>query len=122
MHELSICQDLMSAIAEAAHRHGARRVVGVHLRIGRLAGVVPELLEEAFVLASRDTVADGAALRIEPVELAVRCGDCGGRLTLDEPVFICPACGSRDLHVVGGRELELTSIEVDEDGADDATP
>jgi Zn finger protein HypA/HybF involved in hydrogenase expression len=44
----------------------------------------------------------------------VRCEGCGEEFSLDEPYFLCPACGGRELTVLAGKELLITGLEVEE--------
>ena len=48
MHELSIIASLFEVLEEKAREARALRITSVKLRVGRLSGVVPELLESAF--------------------------------------------------------------------------
>ncbi|MFN0086650.1 MAG: hydrogenase maturation nickel metallochaperone HypA [Blastocatellia bacterium] len=71
MHELSLIADLMRKIEGIAREQGARKVVGVKVRIGALAHISPEHLLEHFVEAARGTVAEGARLETEmPADIA----------------------------------------------------
>jgi hydrogenase nickel incorporation protein HypA/HybF len=111
MHELSIA----SAVVATAERHAAgRRVCVVTVRVGRLRQVVPDSLEFYFGFAARDTACDGARLELEVLPAVLRCPDCAHEWELDEPPFRCPACGSGGAVVVGGEELEIESIELEE--------
>ena len=51
MHELSIALSIVDVAAEEAERQGGGRVVAVHLRLGRLSGVVKEALLASYELA-----------------------------------------------------------------------
>jgi Zn finger protein HypA/HybF involved in hydrogenase expression len=49
------------------------------------------------------------------VPARVRCGACGEERELDDlPVFLCASCGGA-CEVVAGNELEVDSIEIEED-------
>lgn len=112
MHELSIG----SAVVGTAVRHAAGRPVRtVHLRVGQLRQVVPDSLTFFFELVSRETVCDGARLDVEHVPAVLGCGPCDRTWTIDVPAFRCPACGGADVRVLAGNELEVESIEVEED-------
>ena len=115
MHEFSIA----SAVVDTAVRHAAgRRVTVVTVRCGRLRQVVPDSLEFAFGIVSRETVCDGARLEYEEVPARLRCEACDAEWEIEMPVFRCPACGTGDVEVLTGEELEVESIEVsDEEGA-----
>ena len=59
MHELSITQSVVDAVAE--HTDGAP-VASVRLRIGKLSGVVPDALRFCFELVTEGTGLQGATL------------------------------------------------------------
>ncbi|MET0819146.1 MAG: hydrogenase maturation nickel metallochaperone HypA [Solirubrobacteraceae bacterium] len=111
MHELSVS----SAIVDTAVRHAeGRRVTAVQVRLGRLRQVVPSSLAFYFELVARETVCEGARLDQEVVPAALRCADCAHAWEIDLPDFRCPRCGSADVAVETGEELEVASIEVEE--------
>jgi hydrogenase nickel incorporation protein HypA/HybF len=111
MHELSVS----SAIVDTVVRHAeGRRVTSVQVRLGRLRQVVPASLAFYFDLVSRDTVCEGARLDQEVVPATLRCGACGRTWEIDLPFFRCARCGSADVAVETGEELEVASIEVEE--------
>jgi hydrogenase nickel incorporation protein HypA/HybF len=72
---------------------------------------VPATLTYAFELAARGTLCERAELEQELVPARLLCIECAHEWTLEEPCFRCPSCDGAAL-VVGGRELELESIEV----------
>jgi hydrogenase nickel incorporation protein HypA/HybF len=67
-----------------------------------------------FELVSRETVCEGARLEQEVVPVALRCDDCARAWEIELPFFRCPDCGSAQVTVVTGEELEVASIEVEE--------
>ena len=112
MHEFSVA----SAIVDTAVRHaGGRRVTVVSVRCGRLRQVVPDSLEFAFGVLSRETLCEGAVLEQEVVPARLRCGACSAEWEIDLPVFRCTGCGSAETEVLSGEELEVESIEVAQD-------
>ena len=108
MHELSIAQSIVDAICTRADGQLVRRVT---VRIGTLTAVVPDALRFCFALAVEGTVAEGARLDIEHRLAAGRCRDCGADFALPDPILLCP-CGSADVAVTAGRELQIVSMEV----------
>jgi hydrogenase nickel incorporation protein HypA/HybF len=111
MHEFSIA----SAVVATAVKHArGRRVTVVALRIGALRQVVPEALDFAFGITSRETVCEGARLEWESVPLRVACRPCDRTWELQRPPFRCPGCGDGSVTVLSGEELEVESIEVEE--------
>jgi hydrogenase nickel incorporation protein HypA/HybF len=113
MHELSLVAGLFEILEEKAREEGALRVTSVTLRIGRLSGVVPELLETAFDTFKKDTIASEAGLRIDSVPLRVRCRSCEKESSTEEPLFACPACGAPDLEILEGQDIVLEKLEIE---------
>ncbi len=113
MHELSIAEN----IAEIVREHlpsGNARVTSVRVRIGEMAGVVADSLTFCFGAITAGTPLEGARLEIDRRPLKGRCRACGRESPLELPLFLCPACGSNNLEVVSGRELEVAEIIIDD--------
>ncbi len=108
MHELSITQDVVRTVVE--HTDG-RAVAGVRLRIGALAGIVPDAVRFCFDLATQGTTLEGAWLEIEEEPGRGRCRVCRNEFEMADLLPLCP-CGSTDAEVVAGRSLMVTSVEV----------
>jgi hydrogenase nickel incorporation protein HypA/HybF len=116
VHELSIALSLIELAAEKAAEAGGGRIEAVHLRLGRLAGVAKDALAFSFDLASQGTRLEGARLVIEEAPVVVFCPECKVERPADETEGLrCPVCGCLARNVTGGRELELTALEVSED-------
>jgi hydrogenase nickel incorporation protein HypA/HybF len=110
MHELSIA----TSILDLARRHtpeGAS-LQRVHLRAGPLRGIEPQAMQWAWQACTSGTEADGSTIEIEYIPWRLRCGSCGREFTADD-VFQRCVCGAL-AHPVGGDELQITSIDVDE--------
>ncbi len=70
MHELAVCQALMTQVEQVASREGAARVTAVMLQVGPLSGVEPRLLQDAWPIASAGSIAQGRRCPWRPC----RCG------------------------------------------------
>jgi hydrogenase nickel incorporation protein HypA/HybF len=109
VHELS----LSGAVVNTVAKHAAGRPVSVvSLRVGRLRQVVPATLEFYFEFVARGTVCEGALLKQEIVDAALRCSLCEREWEIEIPAFRCPTCGGSDVVVARGDEFEVESIEV----------
>lgn len=108
MHELSITQSVVDAVCERA---AGRTVHSVKVQVGALTAVVPEAMRFCFELVVEGTVAQGARLDIEERPGAAHCRGCGADIVLADLILLCP-CGSADVAVTGGRELQIISMEV----------
>ena len=113
MHELSLAASLLEMLEERAREHAPCRVTAVTVRLGRLSGVVPDLLESAFESVKKGTVAADAVLAIEVVPFRFRCRACGGESFPDEPPYVCSACGAADIELLGGMDLVLERLEIE---------
>ncbi len=113
MHELSLVASLFEVLEEKAREHGAVRITAVVLKVGVMSGVVPDLLESAFEMYKKGTLAEGARLEIVRVPVKLRCPDCGGETAREDTDFSCAACGSRRIEIVEGRDLIVERIELE---------
>ena len=113
MHELSLCEDLLSQVSILARQHQAHSVHSITVNIGALSGVEPMLLESAFAIGRVGTIAEQARLILEPVPARVRCGRCGIDAEVPANRLICPSCRSTDTSLLSGDELILARVELD---------
>jgi len=113
MHELAIVRALIEQAQAAAQEHGAARITCIHCRIGALRQVAASSLRAAFDLARVGTPLADAVLEVTHVGTTLECRGCGTRRTLAGWAFECPQCGSSDVVLTGGDELELTSMELE---------
>jgi hydrogenase nickel incorporation protein HypA/HybF len=116
MHEASIAVELLALVEEQARRHALGRVTGLHLRIGAMRAVVPELLQAAFEVVAKGSLAEGAGMRIDSVPLLARCSGCGRQVAVEEFVFLCPGCGAVLDEILSGKELDLLELTGEEGG------
>ena len=114
MHEMSICQGLISQVEGFARENHANRVDLIVLSIGPLSGVEPELLRRAFTVARMETVAEEADLEIETGPVTVECRACGSSGEAQVNRLLCPSCGDWKVNLVQGDELLLMRLEVSE--------
>ena len=112
MHELSICQALIEQVEAVASKEGAVQVVQVRIGIGPLAGVEPQLLEQAFQLARAGSIAATASLLIDHLPLKVSCRQCGQETAAKATNLACGTCGNWQTQLVSGDEMLLLQVEL----------
>jgi hydrogenase nickel incorporation protein HypA/HybF len=115
MHEMSIAQNIIEIVSQHLPKEDAHSVTAVNVKIGEMAGVVPDSLEFSFQVIAAETPGMGdAVLNMEFVPLIIRCQACGSESHPEEPVFICPVCNSVRVDIVSGTELQVTEIEIED--------
>jgi hydrogenase nickel incorporation protein HypA/HybF len=114
MHELSIANAILDAVRKERERLKGARVITVGVRIGELAGVDPEALSFGFEVLVKDTDLEPLALEIESSLRRHACLHCKHAFTVVDYRVDCPACGSTETRCIGGDELELAYLEVEE--------
>lgn len=112
MHELSVCQALISQVEDIARQHRATAIRRVNVRIGPLSGVEPDLLLQAFSLASAGTVAQDSRLEIERLPIRVRCESCDAETAAEPNKLVCGECGDWHTRLLSGDEMLLASVEL----------
>jgi len=114
MHELSIAMSIVE-MAEEESAQRDTRVNAVHLKLGKLAGVVKAALLSSYELACEGTELEGSRLIIEELPIIVYCPACLVPRTLDSAqLFVCPQCKHPVSEVLQGRELEVFALEIDQ--------
>ncbi len=115
MHELSIAQGLLDVVLAEAGKVHARKVLRVSLKIGDLAGVVPDSLSFCFDLLSKSTIAEGATLTIERIPIKGYCPLCKNEFIIADNRYLCRKCGNKRIELTSGRELQIGSLEVEDE-------
>jgi Zn finger protein HypA/HybF involved in hydrogenase expression len=119
MHEFSIAQSLCEQVRR--HTPPGARVRRVTIEAGPLQGIDLESLQVAWGALADGTDLAGSVIEMVEQPWPLHCPACGRDFT--SPVFpaIC-ACGSDMCHPVGGRDLLLTGLAVDDPAEGAATP
>lgn len=112
MHELAICQELMSQVLDVAAKNAAARVEHVVVSVGALSGVEPHLLKRAFTVAQAGTLAATAGLELRASPVRVSCNSCGALSDAAPNRLICGQCGDWKVKLNQGDELLLLSVEL----------
>jgi len=117
MHELSITQSIL----EIALRHGkqaqATKITSLNLVIGQLSSVVDDSVQFYWDMIAEGTLAEGAQLHFKRIPAQLECQDCGQAYSLEgNQLEGCPNCESTKVKVIAGKEFQLESIEIENDG------
>jgi hydrogenase nickel incorporation protein HypA/HybF len=115
MHELPVTESILKIVLAHADKNDVRRIVTIHLQVGRLSDLQDEWMQQYFDYVSRGTLAEGAKLQIERTPIRLQCAGCDVSYTvesadqLDTP---CPQCGQKNSRLIAGREYTITNMEV----------
>ena len=114
MHELSIAQSIVEIIQQYVPESERGRVTAVRLKIGAVAGIVPESLEFSFQAITAESSLSQAKLEIESVPFRIHCNTCNTTSENELGFALCDTCGSTDTKILTGSELNISEIEVAE--------
>ncbi|MDP2266726.1 MAG: hydrogenase maturation nickel metallochaperone HypA [Thiobacillus sp.] len=124
MHELAVAQALVEQVDAVIDQHQASHdndasssdvwhAISIRVRIGPLAGVVPELLASAFPLAAVGSRMEHAELEFTHAPITVHCQTCGADTEATMNRLICGDCGDWHTQIISGDELLLESVELE---------
>ena len=112
MHEVFIATEIIEIVEESARQANAENVDNIELEIGELSGIEIEALKMALDISSRNTMADGATIKIHHIKGEAHCLDCGRDSAISELFSICPDCNSYRMNIVKGKEMRIKSITI----------
>ncbi len=114
MHEAGIANTILEAgRAEAARLAGAR-LTRIGVRVGVLSGVDLQALEFALLVVRVGTDLEHVEIDLQSCPRRNRCVSCGYEFEAADSDEPCPGCAGEKMELIGGNELELSFVEVDE--------
>jgi hydrogenase nickel incorporation protein HypA/HybF len=72
-------------------------------------------MQRYFDYLSKDSIAEGAKLKITRIPVAMECQDCSESFQVDikkEKEILCPACKGKNNKLIAGRGYFIKSLEV----------
>jgi hydrogenase nickel incorporation protein HypA/HybF len=121
VHEMTITASLVEAVTDLAKQQGAKRVIEVHLRVGKLRALSIDQVKFSYEILTKGTLLDGSKLIVEETPGKVRCSVCKYGEEFDPqgdlayhfglPPLVCPNCGNM-LEVEGGDECVITKVRM----------
>ncbi|MBL7016607.1 MAG: hydrogenase maturation nickel metallochaperone HypA [Kiritimatiellales bacterium] len=113
MHELSLACSLIEEAEKVLEVENAKRVILVTVGVGKLSGVDTDAFEFAFPMAAKGSRLEEAELVINDLPIRVRCNVCEKESNSEFPHCVCAFCESNDIELLGGRELNIESMEIE---------
>jgi hydrogenase nickel incorporation protein HypA/HybF len=113
MHEMSIMQSVFDAAFTALKDSGETRITEIKLTVGEQTDIQEIPLNFAFESLKENTPARNARLIVEVLPTKSHCRDCAIDFEHDRFSMLCSQCGSSDISLLSGRELQIDGMEVD---------
>jgi hydrogenase nickel incorporation protein HypA/HybF len=114
VHEVGIAASILESVEAEARRRPEDRFIAVGVRIGELSNVDKDALEFAFEALTRNTPLAGLRLEVEWCPRRQRCLACAEEFVVHEFDLRCPACGADKTSCIGGTELDVAYLELEE--------
>ena len=114
MHEISICQSILQTVESEFDHEEVEHIREIHLKIGLLSCIEPEVLKHVFKYIRNDTPFQNAELIIDMVDVSAQCETCGSKFIVEKYKFVCPQCGALVSNVTEGKELLINKIILEE--------
>jgi hydrogenase nickel incorporation protein HypA/HybF len=113
MHELSLAESLLELVLESVPEASQQQLIReVHVKLGRMSGVVVDSLEFCFAALVAHSSIPLARLVITEIPLQLYCSSCQRDVVSERDDFLCPLCQAASTEVISGMELQLHSISV----------
>lgn len=116
MHERGIANSVLEAVRAEMVRHPGTYPCRVGVRIGEMAAIDQDALRFCFEAMVLDTDLESLELGIEVCPRHHRCQACGRDFVVRDYDSRCPQCASLETTFIGGDELQLAYLEVEEYG------
>ena len=113
MHEMSLAEGVLQLIEDSAKTQSFSRVKTVWLEIGQLAGVEVEAMKFCFESVVNDSIAQGAQLVVIEIPGQAWCLHCAEVVNVRVLYDACPKCGSHQVQVTGGNEMQNKELDVE---------
>lgn len=114
MNEHEIASSVLAIVDDAAYHNAATRISGLHLAIGGRRVFDPVRLQTTFAEDARGTVAEGAQLFVKVLPVEHHCQNCGLTFEAGSAETACPKCNHPHTEMLGGEELRLLDMELDD--------
>ena len=115
MHEVGIAALILESVEAEAERRPGVKILAIGVRIGELSNVDKDALAFAFEALTRDTPLAAMKLEVEWCPRRQKCLDCGGEFVVKEFDLRCPACSMDKTSCIGGTELDVAYLEIEEE-------
>ena len=115
MHELQVTERILNIALKHASTNNVSKIISIQLKVGELSDLENEWMQKYFDYLSKDSIAEGATLKIERTPVIMQCDDCAHsfHVNIREMKEIqCPECVGKKCTLTSGREYYIKDMEV----------
>ncbi len=115
MHELPVIKSVLDICLKHATANNAKKIITIELKVGELSDLEPQWMQNYFDYVSKDTIAEGATLKIERTPLVMRCEECAESFSVNIKAvkeIECPQCKGKKVTYVSGKDYRVENMEV----------
>lgn len=122
MHELSMATEIVEVVRKSLEGHKVKVVKEVEIEMGELHRITPEQMKQVFEMAAKDTLVEGAKLKVKIKKGKIKCMDCGYSGSIDVEIEHdhdhsmhphCPECDGLSLEILEGNDIEVRNIKAE---------
>ena len=111
MHELKLIADLVAILEKEVDSPEVGDVKIVHLEVGKLRYIVPDIMESCFEHVPKSEKLKEAKMNITVLPVKVKCKECEEEQVVEGGEYHCKKCSSDNTEVISGSEFMLKGIE-----------
>jgi len=123
LHELSLATSIVESVEESLKEYKVKEVKEVEIEMGELHYVTPEQMKAVFEMASKDTIVEGARLKVTIKKGKIRCLRCGysGGVNVQlehehehsHMAPHCPECNDTAVEILEGNDIVIKNIKAE---------
>jgi len=113
MHETRFVNEILAVLKQEIDRDMKAGRVLVNVRLSPFSHVSAETLKESFNVLIKNEHFKTASLKVLPLEIPFKCGNCKRSAIITKKMFECPFCGGADVDIQMDKEFFVESIEVE---------
>ncbi|RLC51775.1 MAG: hypothetical protein DRZ79_02270 [Candidatus Cloacimonadota bacterium] len=112
MHEGAIIHSIFETAKTIKEKENLKEISKIKIIVGQMHQVVEEIMFMYFDFMKKEYEGfENSELKIENINIKILCNHCGKTSEINEPVFVCPHCGSMETEIIAGNELHIASLE-----------
>jgi len=116
-----MASQIVEIVSNEAKKRNAKKILEVHLVIGKLNFIGKEQLKFSYKILTEKTLLESSKLLIREEEANVKCDSCGyeGSLNFEDdqtfhlmiPTLVCPKC-RKIVEIIKGKEFSIKSVKM----------